>query len=142
MGMYTECILGCLLKSETPDKVIETLKVLLEGGELPSEGVPEGDRISWMFRSDGSYYFGTQSGTRDFTFDEISQGWRLSARFNIKNYSMEIENFLEWLHPWIEQGSGERDFYAIVTYEEASEPTIYYLKDKEGNIQPFPKICQ
>lgn len=45
-----------------------------------------------------------------------------------KNYKNDIENFLEWLVPYIDGGSGRRDMYAISIYEEDSEPKIYYLK--------------
>jgi hypothetical protein len=51
----------------------------------------------------------------------------LSTRSNIKNYKQEIETFLEWIKPYINGGSGSRNMYAIVIYEEQDEPTIYYL---------------
>ncbi len=60
---------------------------------------------------------------------KISDTWNLSSRANLKNYDDEIEKFLNWIKPFLEQGSGERDFYAIVCYEEQAEPTIYYLKE-------------
>ena len=41
----------------------------------------------------------------------------------------EIEMFLECIKQYVEGGSGGRDMYAIVTYEEDDEPTMYYLKD-------------
>ena len=86
-------------------------------------------RIPWMFRSSGSYYFGANSGQSEFKHDEIGKFWRLNARFNIKNYDNEIEKFLEWIKPYLRQGSGEREFYAIVTTEDG-EPKIYYLNDE------------
>jgi hypothetical protein len=145
MGMYTECILGCSLKENTPTDIIDALQfMVLPMDECPGRNIPEGiklppgERIDWLFRSGGSFCFGGHSGVIDFTFDKYSKEYRLTARFNIKNYDNEIEHLLEWLHPWIRQGSGIRDFYAAVTYEEADKPTIYYLKDKDGNETTFP----
>lgn len=135
MGMYTELILGCALKKETPNEIIDALTYLFATLEEQKDygvpiNLPVGDRINWMFNSGGSYYFGAPSGQRLMQFDDISKEWRLHARFNIKNYSNEIENFINWIKPWVKQGSGKREMWAIVIYEEASEPTIYYLHEK------------
>jgi len=62
-------------------------------------------------------------------FDDISKSWHLSTRSNIKNYEQEIQTFLEWIKPYIDGGSGGRDMYAIVIYEEQEELDIYYLHD-------------
>lgn len=134
MGMYTELILGCKLKSETPSEVIDAIKWLTGDKEYQANNtspiIAQGDnRINWMFNSGGSYYFGAHSGIRNFDYDDIGDQWQLTARFNIKNYSNEIQTFLDWLKPYIEQGSGNRDMYAIVTYEE-SEPELFFLDKK------------
>ncbi len=136
--MYTELILGCSLKENTPQEVIDTLKFMCSN-EVKSRAetvYPNGfpfdkeGRYSWMLQY-GSYYFGVTHGLKPyFEFDRIKNSYILATRSNLKNYSQEIETFLSWLKPHIEQGSGGREFYAIVTYEEAEEPTIYYLKDK------------
>jgi hypothetical protein len=137
MGMYTELILGAKLKENTPKNVIDTLEWMCRQDnnrlDTPPKDFPfplEG-RYRWMLHG-GSYYFGVTHGVEPyFEFDRISNAWIIATRSNLKNYSNEIETFLAWLKPHIEQGSGNREFYAIVTYEEASEPTIYYLKDNE-----------
>ena len=59
--------------------------------------------------------------------DNITDSYVLSTRSSIKNYANEIETFLDWIKPYIESGSGYRDMYAIVTYEEDETPKIYYL---------------
>lgn len=124
MGMYTELILGCSLKEDTPKEAINHLKYMLSEeydykryGRNPLKG--------------GSCYFAVNQNVSILWYDSISNNYRLSARANIKNYDNEIEKFLHWLEPYIDQGSGSRDFYAIVCYEEQSEPTIYYLKEEE-----------
>ena len=129
MGMYTELIFGAELKKDTPNQVIESLKYMLgEIEEKPSDfPLPKG-RCEWLFQG-GSYDFAISNSVNKMWFDTLGDQWKISTRFNIKNYNNEIETFLEWIKPYISQGSGNRDFYAIVTYEEDSEPTIYYLRD-------------
>ena len=62
-------------------------------------------------------------------FGGIDKNWVISTRSNIKNYGNEIEAFLEWIKPYIDGGSGERDMYAIVIHEQSNEPKIYYLNE-------------
>jgi hypothetical protein len=127
MGMYTELIFGASLKKETPTQVIDALKYI--NGEIEEKPkdfpLPEG-RCEWMFRS-GSYYFGISDGVTKLWQDDQTKRWLLCARFNIKNYEDEIDTFLNWIKPYIESGSGNREMYAIKMYEEQDEPTIYYL---------------
>lgn len=127
--MYTELIFGVKLKKETPKDVIETLRYML--GEVPEkpESFPFQDgRGEWLFQS-ASYYFGISTPSNSIWLDKITNCWHISTRSNIKNYEFEIELFLEWIKPHIDSGSGYRDMYAIVIYEESDEPTIYYLHD-------------
>lgn len=124
MGMYTELIFGAEFKSETPKELIETLRWM--SGDLKNEP----DICLWIEERNpligGSAYFGIDSPVTKMWCEYGA--WKLSSRANIKNYKGEIEKFLKMVKPWIEQGSGKRDFYAIVTYEESEEPTIFYLK--------------
>ena len=134
MGMYTELVLGCSIKNVP--SVITAIHWLLDSGKNKTNRpsiLPQGERIDWMFNSGGSYYFGANSGEYKFEYDNISDCYRFNARFNIKNYDNEIQKFLDWLKPYIEQGSGSREWYAAVTYEEDDEPTIYYLHEKHDN---------
>lgn len=129
MGMYTELILGAALKKETPETIINSLRFIIGDITDKPKDFPfmEGSRLEWFLRG-SSYYFGVSDSINRLWFDEISGRWKISSRCNIKNYENEIEQFLDWVKPWIESGSGERDMYAIVIYEEDEEPTIYYLK--------------
>lgn len=129
MGMYTELIFGATLKKDTPENVIQAIKYML--GELKErpEAFPfEKGRLDHLLQL-GSYYFAINNSVCKFWLDDISKCWILSARCNLKNYEGEIEEFLEWIKPYIESGSGEREMYAITLYEESSEPTIYYLRN-------------
>src|SRR3990167_6474879 len=129
MGMYTELIFGARLKETTPNEVIETLKYM--GGDLetkPEKLAFETSTGRNVLRG-GSFYFGVHSAVSKLFYDDIANAWALSSRANIKNYEDEIEQFLEWIKPYIDSGSGEREMYAIKIYEEQAEPTIYYLHE-------------
>lgn len=125
--MYTELIFGADLKKDTPENVIEALKYMIGDTEEKPKDFPLPDgRCEGLFRG-SSYYFGVNSPVSKMWKDDISGNWALSTRSNIKNYGGEIETFLEWIKPHIDGGSGCRDMYAIVTYEVAEAPNIYYL---------------
>lgn len=125
--MYTELIFGARLKSDTPETVIESLKYMIGETEKKPKDFPLPDgKCEWLFQG-SSYYFGVCRPVSKMWKDDISGEYVVSTRSNIKDYKGEIETFLEWIKPYIESGSGERDMYAIVIYEEQSEPTVYYL---------------
>ncbi len=127
MGMYTELIFGASLKEDTPENVINTLKYMIgETKEKPIDFPLSTERADYLLRS-SSYYFGVNEPVSLLRRDKLDGSWVLSTRSNIKNYDSDIEAFLEWIKPYITSGSGSRDMYAIVIYEEQSEPTIYYL---------------
>lgn len=126
--MYTELIFGADLKKDTPDSVIEVLKYMIGDTEAKPKYFPfHNGRCECLFRS-SSYYFGVNEPVCKLWKDDIGKNWVLSTRSNIKNYKGEIEAFLDWIKPYIDGGSGYRDMYAIVTYEEAGTPDIYYLR--------------
>lgn len=134
MGMYTELILGAELKKDTPKEVVDILKGMAKGKRiwkksvLPKHEFFQAERWQWLFTM-GSFYFGVHNGYAEIWFEDICDSWHISSRSNIKNYDSEIEKFLDWIKPYIDQGTGYRDFYALVTYEESEEPTIYYLDE-------------
>lgn len=132
MGMYTEIIFGATLKDETPVEVITILKHLVEGSEIPAQHQEhkffETSRCRWICTSSSYYFPGRPEAILEF--EPILQRWYLQFRSNLKNYDQEIEMFLDWVKPYIEQGSGNRDFYAVVTKESDAAPTVYYLEDR------------
>ena len=127
MGMYTELIFGAELKKETPPEVVDALKYMLGEIETKPDNFPLPDgRCEWLLCG-GSYYFAVNNAVKKMWLDDIDGLWHISTRSNIKNYESEIETFLAWIKPYIGGGSGSREMYAIVIYEEAEEPQIYYL---------------
>lgn len=130
MGRYTELIFGAVLEKDTPDIVINTLKYMLgEIKDKPNNSLLSKERCELLFKG-SSDYFGIDKPVNRLWFNDTDNQWRISTRSNIKNYKGEIEEFLNWIKPYIESGSGVRDMYAIVISEEATEPTIYYLDDE------------
>ena len=126
MGMYTEIIFGASLKSDTPKVVIDTLKYMIgKTKDRPSDFAFPISRFDYMLRS-ASNYFGISEPVCKMWYDKISKNWIISTRSNIKNYCNEIEHFIEWIKPFVESGSGKRNMFAVVTYEEQEEPTFYY----------------
>lgn len=128
MGMYTELILGCRLKRDMPIEVLDTINSLVGGSWFETRTVL--DRLG-LFTNPlvgSSYYFGVCESQAYFEYDQISHAYVLSTRANIRN-RQDIEKFLEWLKPYFKFGSGAREMYAVVTYEESDEPTLYYLYD-------------
>ena len=128
MGMYTELVFGAELKSDTPKDVIDTIRYLVGDIDKPENVLYKENRNPLR---GGSFYFGVSTSVSKMYFDKTSNAWILSSRANIKNYNNEIEVFLEWIKPFIQSGSGYRDMYAFVMYEESEEPNIYYLHEKE-----------
>ena len=129
MGFYTELIFGPTLKIDTPDHVIETLRFM--GGEIdsPPNNYPFSldSRLGRRFLVRSSYCSAVSKGL--FFIEKDMNMYTVSARCSLKNYENEIEKFLNWIKPWIDIGSGQKDFYAIVIDEKSTTPTIYYLDD-------------
>jgi hypothetical protein len=135
MGTYTEIIFGCELISEIPSVAINALKWLCgeikRPEELPDHEFFNDKKNRWFLFQSGSFYFGVNKGVAEIWFSKSSNSWHVSARGNIKNYNNEIEKFLSWVRKYVDTGSGERNFYAIVCHEDQTEPSIYYLDSDE-----------
>jgi hypothetical protein len=132
MGMYTEIIFGAALRKDTPKNIIEIIQKMInkeDTSKLVLDHPFFRSERPWLLISAGSYYF-PGIVEPQFRFDDIAEQWYLHFRTNIKNYDDEIEKFLDWIKPYIYQGSGSKNFYAIVIYEEDEIPTIYDLGDR------------
>lgn len=120
--MYTEIYINVDLKKDTPDDVIEVLKALcgIHMGLYPS-------KWGGLFYS-GSYYT-PNTYCHSLTFDTISNQWSLLGKGDIKNYNMEIEEFFEWIMPYVDGYPG--DFIGYSRYEEDQKPTLMFLPEDE-----------
>ncbi len=127
MGMYTELILGASLKGDTPSQVIETLRQMVNGGKLTNK--PDHpffqERRAFILLTCSCCYFGVSSSIGRFW--NSYGNYKITTRSAIKNYNGEIEKFLDWIKPYIKSGSGDKDMYAITTFEDG-EPHLYFLQ--------------
>lgn len=127
MSMYTELIFGAELKLDTPSNIIKALQYMLGYTKKKPNNFPFiNDDYKWLFRSTSSY-FGVDKALSKMWYDKSSHQWALSTRSNVKASKEDIDTFLKWIKQYIDSGSGLNDIYAIVIYEEAIIPDIYYL---------------
>ena len=128
--MYTELYLSCELKIDLPPKVLEVLQCLFNGKERPSN-LPKHeffkcDRWSCIGRC-SSYYFVPFNTSKLYFDDRVTKQYFLTTRSDLKNYDGEIEKFLDWIMPYIEEPWGGH--LGHYRYEEDDAPTlIYYSK--------------
>lgn len=121
MGMYTGLRLRANLKEETMAQWKPVIDIMLEGGpgikrpdDIEDHPLFHTDRWSWMLKGTSAYL------EPDFMPNsKLDYGNEFFAQFNIKNYSGEIEAFLDWISPHIDVL-----FAASTRYEEAEKETI------------------
>lgn len=133
MGMYTEICLNVRLEENTPSEVINLLSRMVNGPwlrnergyvEIPVPDHPFFQCPRWrMVLTCSSHYFVPFSHST-MRFDEIADTWFLCARADLKNYDSEIEQFFNWLQPYIDAPVGE--FIGYSRYEESNVPTLYF----------------
>lgn len=129
MGMYTEFHFNSRLKENTPAEVLEALQWMLAEDKpdvppaLPSHPLFQGKlRCKWMLLSD-SYYFDALTRS-ELEFDDIANQYFLSIRCNLKNYDNEIQKFVDWIRPYLDQEDGA--FLGFHRYEETEQPTLLF----------------
>lgn len=120
MGMYTELVLKCQIKANAPEDVMDVIRYMFAGGERP-EKLPEhvffslphwdmiGDRNGFYHHHDvfNIYHIGNQC---------------IFSHSYIKNYSGEIQEFLDWIKPYIDAMEGQ--CIGWTWYEEELQPTL------------------
>lgn len=125
MGTYTELHLNVRFSRHTPEQVIHTLSWMLSEGPMPlampDHPLFETDRFAGMLRS-GSAYFG--NATPSAMHKELDTGEHvLSVHTSFKNYNDEIDKFIDWISPWVDD-----DFLGYFRQEGIREPTLVYIK--------------
>lgn len=129
MGMYTEINVALELKKDIPPDVVSVLTWMCacsdeDRPKTPKHAFFDCDRWDMLFCCD-SYYFRGQTHS-EFKFDDIADAWFLTVRANLKNYSDEIEQFMDWIAPYIYAIDG--DFIGYSRYEENEWPTLWHYQ--------------
>ncbi|MGG3397624.1 hypothetical protein ABER78_12085 [Bacillus velezensis] len=130
MGMYTELVCAFELIKETPSCIVEILEFMTgqrdeQPNELPEHKLfLEGNRWRFMLQSD-SYYFDGKTHS-EIVRDTLVDGYYATIRCNLKNYNNEIENFIDWISPFIYK-TDENYFIGYKRYEEDKEPKLVFV---------------
>lgn len=139
MGMYTALSLGIELEPTTPKDVITILKGMTDHEKLEEAQIlaaynnhPLFGHTRWhfMLRCD-SYYFDWATGFH-LGYDDMTGRWNLTGASNLKNYSNEINLFLDWLQPHMNTGG----YIGWKMYEQDNLPTLLV------NDQPSSRIVE
>jgi len=133
MGMYTALSLGVELNITRDSQVAKLLSYMVgDAEEAPKLALLDYDeanqshpffscsRWNFMLRCD-SYYFDWDTRFV-LRWDTIAESYFLTGVCNLKNYSGEIQQFLDWLNPYIHDSS--QGFIGWTMYEEDWMPTI------------------
>lgn len=132
MGMYTEFYFRAFLKEEASE-----LADWLES-EKPWEGVKFDDHeffscARWVsiFCSGGAVY--QHSHPKIFRRVPYSGECELFIHSSLKNYCSEIDQFLDWIRPFVSDRYGDM-FLGYTLYEEDDVPTLHFLD--RGDLYP------
>ena len=123
MGMYTEFVFGASLREDTPKHILEILERMFDG--IPKDSDPKFRTIP----RGCSYGFGFSNPLSKLSWDYFHKQRVISIRCSLKNYNEEIENFVKWIRPYVDRGSGNRNMLGYSMYENGEEPKIFYLTE-------------
>lgn len=124
MGMYTEIYVNVDLKDGIPKEVLAVLEAMCsrDTEAYALLGLPR----RWAFLFGNGSYYTPSTWVAKLTYDDISGQYSLLGKGDIKNYQNEIEEFFEWLMPYIDTNEGA--FIGYSRYEEDDVPTLYFKK--------------
>ena len=124
MGMYTELVLKCQIKVDAPVDVKAIIAHMFCGEKEP-EKLPQHKFFSlprWNFiGSCSSFYHHPEviNSCPNFDFTDTQY---IFSRSDIKNYDGEIEQFIDWLKPYVDAEDGT--CIGWTWYEEDLQPTL------------------
>lgn len=116
--MYTELVLKCSIKNDTPEYILNILNYLFNGGEEP-DCLPDHEFFScprWHFIGRCSSYYHVP-----FNSSRFEEGY-IFSRSDLKNYDDEIDKFIDWIQPYLEHYEG--DCIGWKWYEENPTPDL------------------
>lgn len=120
--MYTEIYINADLKEDCPEEVIETLQAMCKFDTLSPWPAEKPDRWRYLF-TDGSFYTPLTEVAK-ITFNETAEQWSILGKGDIKNYCGEIEDFFDWIRPYIDGEYGL--FIGYMRHEEDLKPELFF----------------
>jgi hypothetical protein len=131
MGMYTEFHFNAKLIKDVDKNVLDILRYMLheieEAPDLPNHSLFSTKRWRLMLKCD-SYYFSADTHST-LKKDDISGSYFLCVRCNLKNYDGEIEKFVDWIMPNLNEADGS--FLGFSRSEETEQPTLIFMKEQK-----------
>ena len=140
MGMYTKLNLNIPIKKDISVSNQLLIENLIDGNynnsyyatcnDYPDHPFFNKDnRKSGMFKSSSYYFTGTNNS--EIKYDDLREhSMVVHIDCDFKNYSNEIEDFLDWIKQYIDYD--EFTFLGYSRYEEDEYPKLYYYN--EGKI--------
>lgn len=112
MGMYTEFHFFGELRRDAPAQVVAVMQYLLNdvGDESAAEGLEHP-----FFECDRWHFIGGGSSCGTLTLSKLS-GCEFAINCSLKNYNGEIEKFVDWVMPYLDNYNGE--FLGYSRYED------------------------
>jgi hypothetical protein len=134
MGMYTEFHFNAEIKQGTPQNIINILEYLVGLSDLKPIDLPEHNFFScerWdRVANSDSFNFSAKCSSA-LIFEKIGPTTYLNIKSNLKNYDDEIQNFVDWIDPYVYEYETFLGFYR---YEESEEPTLIYKNQGGANM--------
>lgn len=127
VGMYTEFFFRAPLRGDVDRQFFVRLNETPDSF-TPDNGLPEHpffqcERWHMLFRGGSSYH---ETRGFDLRYDSFRSQHILFCHSSFKNYDGEIEKFLDWIDPMVEELEGT--FLGYSLYEEDEQPILYYKK--------------
>lgn len=129
MGMYTELVLSCNIYNDT--EVVNVLKYMCDNTQPYPEKLPdhplfvEDGRWRYMFRCSSFYHVPRYYASIEY--EKISDKYTLIVRSDFKNYGDEINEFVDWIAPYVYTHGNGKQMIGYSRYEEDDEPEILYV---------------
>ena len=143
MGMYTELVFDTELNMHKLPEFEKILRYMLGEGQdmtrtslslpftLPDAPLFRSSaRWEYMLRGSSVYFNGETHS--ELNVEEEYNLATLTVRCSLKNYSSEIENFLDWIRQydhvnWSSEYAPEKVFKGYMRYIEDTHPTLIYF---------------
>lgn len=153
MGMYTKFNVILPIKNDTPKNIKEILIDIVDNGgnkiekiiedgiltndfELPKHDLFKNSNRLFCAKCSSYYFTGTSNSAikyNDLIGDSIHNRMVLHIDCDFKNYENEIDLFLDFVAPYIDEKYRILLGYSIC--EDTDEPTLYFINNGKIEIQ-------